>query len=170
MKNLVLLLQENKKNCGNAINEIQQSFKAFSLVNNFLISFGIKKLIIFSFLILFSLLLKASPSWMGNQTYVQDGSTQNITFTVWQNQDYVGLHCNVGLSTDGGSTYNEYAMTYSGNNSGNSVWTLTMSVHSSTNATNTNCYFKGYDDVKSQLRVIQLLGEIGKRRGVVNAP
>ena len=146
MKNLVLLLQENKKNCGNAINEIQQSFKAFSLVNNFLISFGIKKLILFSFLILFSLLLKASPSWMGNQTYVQDGSTQNITFTVWQNQDYVGLHCNVGLSTDGGSTYNEYAMTYSGNNSGNSVWTLTMSVHSSTNATNTKCYFKGYDD------------------------
>jgi hypothetical protein len=59
------------------------------------------------------------------------------------NQDYYGLNCRVGLPTNGGSTWTEFDMFYSGNNSGSSVWTLTMSDLTSTG--NYKCYFPGYN-------------------------
>ncbi len=85
----------------------------------------------------------ATPSWMGSQSYTQSSTSQNVTFTVWQNQDYLGLHCEVGVSTNGGSTWTVYQMSYFGNNSENSVWSLTQKINSSSNCL---CYFHGYDD------------------------
>lgn len=83
------------------------------------------------------------PSWIGNQSYVQSSNSQDVTFTVWMNQGYLGLHCEVGISTDGGTNWSVSQMTHSHSDSGNSVWTLTVSLNSSENCL---CYFHGYDD------------------------
>jgi len=102
-----------------------------------------KKKILLGLFISCSIITYAFPSWMGNQSYIQSTSSQDVTLSVWQNQDYVGLHCRVGVSIDGGATWAEYQMNYSGNNSGNSVWSVTQKINSSSNCL---CYFHGYDD------------------------
>lgn len=102
-----------------------------------------KKKILLGLFISCSIITHAFPSWMGNQSYIQSTSSQDVTLSVWQNQDYVGLHCKVGVSIDGGATWTEYQMNYSGNNSGNSVWSVTQKINSSNNCL---CYFHGYDD------------------------
>lgn len=102
-----------------------------------------KKITLSIFFLIMTFGIFAAPSWMGNQSYSQSSTSQDVTFTVWQNQSYLGLHCKVGVSTDGGSSWNEYEMIYSGDNSGNSVWTLTKKINSSSNCL---CYFHGYDD------------------------
>ncbi len=84
----------------------------------------------------------ATPSWMGNQSYIQSSYSQDVTFTVWQNDDYTGLQCEVYVSTDNGANWNNYQMSYSGSNAGNSVWEITQPLHSSATCL---CYFHGYD-------------------------
>ena len=105
-----------------------------------------KKIILVAVLSMYVSALMAFPGWIGNQTVVQASNSQNVTFTVWMNQDYYGLHCNVGLSVNGGS-FTEYPMSYSHNDSGNSVWTLTINNLASTS--NYLCYFHGYQDVSN---------------------
>lgn len=104
---------------------------------------NIRKIILVAILLLNVKLMYAFPGWIGNQTMVQATTSQNVTFTVWMNQDYYGLNCNLGISVNGGTSWNEYAMNYSTNNSGNSVWTLTINDMASTG--NYQCYFHGYD-------------------------
>jgi phosphotransferase system IIB component len=102
-----------------------------------------KKITLSLFFLIISFGILATPSWIGNQSYSQSSTSQNVTFTVWQNDDYVGLKCEVGVSTDGGSSWTVYQMSYSGKNSNNSVWTLTQKINSSSNCL---CYFHGYDE------------------------
>jgi hypothetical protein len=98
-----------------------------------------KKLFLLLFIVFNSIITFAFPSWIGNQSSSQSVSSQDITFTVWMNQDYFGLSCSVGIYE--GTSWTEYPMNYSGNNNGNSVWTLTKSLK--TNAT--LYYFHGTD-------------------------
>ena len=66
------------------------------------------------------------------------------TYTILMNQDYFGLHANVGVQVNGGA-WTEYAMSYAGNDSGNSVWTFTPSQAYAPGAV-VQYYFKGYED------------------------
>jgi len=93
-------------------------------------------------IILFCSYSYATPSWMGNQSYIQSSSSQDVTFTVWQDDYYAGLQCEVYVSTDNGANWNTYQMSYSGSNAGNSVWEITQPLHSSATCL---CYFHGYD-------------------------
>lgn len=101
-----------------------------------------KKILLVAILSMYVNTLMAFPSWIGNQTIVQATNSQNVTLTVWMNEDYLGLHCNVGLSVNGG-TFTEYPMDFSHKDGVNSVWTLTINNLASTS--NYLCYFHGHD-------------------------
>ena len=60
-----------------------------------------------------------------------------------KSQDYYGLHAEVGIGI--GGTWTTHAMTYSGNASGNSIWTYVPGVALATNTT-VQYYFHGWDD------------------------
>ncbi len=67
------------------------------------------------------------PSWMGVYGSFQRHNGENPgTFTVLMNQDYWGLHAEVGMRVNGGS-WATYEMSYVGNTSGNSVYQFTPS-------------------------------------------
>ncbi len=88
----------------------------------------------------------AFPTWIGVYgTFVRhtDGTNPGA-YMVLMNQDYVGLHANVGIQINGGA-WTEYAMNYSGNVSGNSEWTYTPSTAYAAGAS-VKYYFHGYDN------------------------
>lgn len=88
---------------------------------------------------------QAAPSWMGVYGSYQhhDGSNPG-TYTILMNQDYWGLHAEVGIRVNGGS-WAAYGMSYAGNDSGNSVWTYTPSAPLAPGSS-VEFYFHGYDN------------------------
>jgi 1,4-alpha-glucan branching enzyme len=89
--------------------------------------------------------VEAAPTWMGVYGSYQrhDGSNPG-TYTVLMNQDYWGLHAEVGVRVNGGS-WTTHQMTYAGHTSGNSVWTYTPASAVAPGST-VEYYFHGYDD------------------------
>lgn len=87
----------------------------------------------------------AFPSWIGVYGAYQrhDGANPGA-FTVLMNQDYWGLHAEVGVRVDSGA-WTVHQMSYAGNDSGNSIWTFTPSSPYPPGSTITY-YFHGYDD------------------------
>ncbi len=87
----------------------------------------------------------AAPTWMGVYGSFErhDGANPG-TYTVLMNQDYYGLHAEVGVRVNGGA-WVTYPMSYAGNNDGNSTWTYT---HGSSYAPGSTVeyYFHGFDD------------------------
>lgn len=89
--------------------------------------------------------VEAAPTWMGVYgSYVHHDGANPGVFTVLMNQDYYGLHAQVGYRIDGGS-WTVSSMTYAGNNSGNSVWTHTPGSPVTPGST-VEYYFHGFDD------------------------
>jgi hypothetical protein len=95
----------------------------------------------------------AFPTWMGvygGYAHHTDGSNPG-TFTVLMNQDYFGLHANVGIRVNS-QTWTEFSMTYAGSdvNAGitNSIWAYTPPAAYATGAV-VEYYFHGYDDYSS---------------------
>ncbi len=87
----------------------------------------------------------AAPSWMGVYgSYARHDGSNPGTYTVLMNQDYYGLHAEVGIRVNGGSWTTE-SMSYAGNDSGNSVWEFTPSTAIAPGST-VEYYFHGYDD------------------------
>ena len=87
----------------------------------------------------------AAPTWIGVYgTYTRHDGANPGTHTILMNQDYVGLHAEIGVQVDGG-TWSTFQMSYAGNNSGNSTWTYTPSTAYAPGST-VNYYFHGYDD------------------------
>jgi 1,4-alpha-glucan branching enzyme len=87
----------------------------------------------------------AFPSWIGvySPHTMHDGSNPG-EFKILMNQDYWGLHAEIGIRVNGGS-WNTYSMAYSGNTGGNSIWTHTPSAAYAPGAT-IEYYFHGYDN------------------------
>jgi len=87
----------------------------------------------------------AAPTWIGVYgSFARHDGVNPGTHTVLMNQDYVGLHAEIGIQVDGGAwTTNQ--MSYAGNNSGNSTWTYTPAA-SYASGSSVNYYFHGYDD------------------------
>lgn len=88
----------------------------------------------------------AFPWWIGVYgSDVRHADTSNPgTFTVLMNQDYVGLHAEVGIQVDNGA-WQVVPMTYAGNQDGNSKWTHTPAAAYPAGAT-VRYYFHGFDD------------------------
>jgi len=87
----------------------------------------------------------AAPTWIGVYgSFTRHDGANPGTHTVLMNQDYVGLHAELGVQVNGGS-WATYEMSYSGNNSGNSTWTYTPAA-SYAPGSSVNYYFHGYDD------------------------
>ena len=86
------------------------------------------------------------PTWMGvyggEVRHTDDSNTG--TFTILMNQDYVGLHAEVGVQVNGGS-WVVYPMTYAGKKDTNSKWTYTPATPFAGGAT-VKYYFHGYDN------------------------
>jgi hypothetical protein len=101
-----------------------------------------KKIILVAVLSMCVIIATATPTWLGNQSFVQSTSSQSVTFTVWINDNYVGLNCRLFVSPDGVSNWTNYSMAYSGSNGVNSIWTYTLALTSSNTY---KCYFQGYD-------------------------
>ena len=86
----------------------------------------------------------AFPSWMGvYESYETHSGSNPGTYTILMNQDYWGLHAEVGIGI--GGTWTTHAMTYSGSASGNSIWKYVPGVALATNTT-VQYYFHGWDD------------------------
>ena len=86
----------------------------------------------------------AFPSWMGVYGSTQRHDGQNPgTFTVFMNQDYLGLGAEVGVQVNGGA-WATYPMVYGGNQQGNSVWKFTPTAAFPAGAT-VQYYFHGFD-------------------------
>jgi hypothetical protein len=66
------------------------------------------------------------------------------TFTILMNQDYLGLHAEVGIQVNNGP-WTVYPMSYAGKKDNNSKWTFTPSSAYPAGAT-VKYYFHGYDD------------------------
>ncbi|MFT5423969.1 MAG: 1,4-alpha-glucan branching enzyme [Phycisphaerales bacterium] len=89
--------------------------------------------------------VEAAPTWIGVYgSYQYHDAVNPGTYTVLMNQDYFGLHCEVSIQVNAGS-WNTYSMAYSGNDSGNSVWTHTPSSSIAPGST-VEYYFHGFDD------------------------
>jgi 1,4-alpha-glucan branching enzyme len=88
----------------------------------------------------------AFPSWIGVYgSFVHHTDAQNPgTYTVLMNQDYWGLHAEVGIRVNGGS-WSTRQMSYAGNVSGNSKWVYTPSSAYAPQST-VEYYFHGYDN------------------------
>ncbi len=89
---------------------------------------------------------EAFPNWIGVYgSFVRHTDAQNPgTYTILMNQDYWGLHCEIGIKVDGGS-WQTSQMSYAGNVSGNSKWEHTPSQSYAPGSTVTY-YFHGYDN------------------------
>ncbi len=88
---------------------------------------------------------EAAPSWIGVYgSYQYHNAANPGTFTVLMNQDYWGLHAEIGIRLNGGS-WTAYPMNYAGNDSGNSVWTYTPASPIPPGST-VEYYFHGYDN------------------------
>ena len=87
----------------------------------------------------------AFPSWMGvyGETVRHNGGNPG-TFTVLMNQDYLGLHAEVGMQVDGGAWFT-VPMSYVGNMDGNSIYEVTPTF-TFTEGENVTFYFHGWDD------------------------
>ena len=93
--------------------------------------------------------VSAFPSFMGvygSFVHHTDGNNPG-SYTVLMNQDYFGLHANVGIQVNGGN-WTEYSMSYVTNVDGNSEWTFTPGSAYSAGAV-VEYYFHGYDDYSS---------------------
>lgn len=89
--------------------------------------------------------VEAAPSWIGVYgSYVRHDAGNPGTYTILMNQDYYGLHAEVGVRVNGGS-WTTYPMTYAGNTSGNSIWSYTPATSIAPGST-VEYYFHGYDD------------------------
>ncbi|MCB2154962.1 hypothetical protein KQI84_08750 [bacterium] len=103
-----------------------------------------------SILSVFALLLmvqaaNAFPTWMGVYgSYERHSDANPGTYTILMNQDYYGLHAEVGVQVDGGS-WESFEMAYAGNVDGNSMWTYTPAAAYPAGAT-VSFYFHGYDN------------------------
>jgi len=87
----------------------------------------------------------AFPTWIGVYgAYERHASGNPGTFTVLMNQDYSGLHAQVGVQVNGGA-WDTYEMSYDSNVDGNSVWTLTPDTAFPAGST-VQFYFHGYDE------------------------
>lgn len=87
----------------------------------------------------------AAPSWIGVYgSYERHDGANPGTYTVLMNQDYYGLHAEVGVRVNAGA-WSTAQMVYSGNASGNSVWTHTPGATVAPGST-VEYYFHGYDD------------------------
>ncbi len=88
----------------------------------------------------------AFPSWIGVYgSFQRHVDTQNPgTYEVLMNQDYWGLHCDVGIRVDGGA-WQVQAMNYAGNQGGNSHWQFTPTQTYAPGST-VSYYFHGYDN------------------------
>src|SRR5258708_4791508 len=91
----------------------------------------------------------AFPSWMGvygpfsRHTDTSDPGT----FTILLNEDYFGLHANVGIRVNS-QTWTENSMSYVSNYEGNAVWTYTPAQAYADGAI-VEYYFHGYEDSSS---------------------
>lgn len=89
--------------------------------------------------------VEAAPSWIGVYgSYARHDAGNPGTYTILMNQDYYGLRAEVGIRVNGGS-WTTHAMSYAGNNGGNSVWTYTPASSIPPGST-VEYYFHGYDD------------------------
>ncbi|MEE9294415.1 MAG: alpha-amylase family glycosyl hydrolase [Phycisphaerae bacterium] len=88
----------------------------------------------------------AFPTWIGVYApFVRHTDAQNPgTYTILMNQDYWGLHCEVGIQDNGGA-WQVFQMSYAGNVDGNSKWQHTPSQNYAPGNT-VKYYFHGYDD------------------------
>ncbi len=88
----------------------------------------------------------AFPSWIGVYgSFERHTDAQNAgSYTVLMNQDYFGLHCEIGVKVGSGS-WQVSQMNYDGNVSGNSKWIHTPSAAYAPGVT-VQYYFHGYDD------------------------
>lgn len=84
------------------------------------------------------------PSWMGvyGDFATHDGANPG-TYTVLMNQDYWGLHAEVGIQVDG--SWTTHAMEYAGNADGNSLWRFHPGA-ALAEGTPVRYYFHGWDD------------------------
>ena len=86
---------------------------------------------------------KAFPSWMGVfGSYTTYSGGNQGTFTIALNQDYSGLHAEVGISSPSWATH---GMSYIKNDSGNSIWQFTPS-SAFAPGTTVEYYFHAWDD------------------------
>ncbi len=89
--------------------------------------------------------VEAAPSWIGVYgSYQRHNGSNPGTYTVLMNQDYWGLHAEVGVRINGGS-WATHQMSYAGNVSGNSRWTWTPPASVPPGST-VEFYFHGYDN------------------------
>ncbi|MBU0676852.1 MAG: hypothetical protein KJ626_01940 [Verrucomicrobia bacterium] len=87
----------------------------------------------------------AFPTWMGVYgSYERHAGSNPGTFTILMNQDYAGLHADVGVQVNGGE-WNTHQMSWVGNIDGNSQWEFTPASPFPAGSTVTY-YFHGYDD------------------------
>jgi 1,4-alpha-glucan branching enzyme len=92
----------------------------------------------------------AAPTWIGvYSSFTRHDGANPGTHTVLMNQDYVGLHAEVGVQVNGGS-WATYQMSYAGNDSGNSKWSYTPAASYAPGST-VKYYFHGYDDWGSNI-------------------
>ena len=67
----------------------------------------------------------AFPTWMGVYgSFARHDGRNPGQFTILMNEDYFGLEANVGVRVNGGA-WQEFAMSWQTNASGNSVWAYT---------------------------------------------
>ena len=86
---------------------------------------------------------KAFPSWMGIfGSYTTYSGRDKGTFTIAMNQDYSGLHAEVGIN-DG--SWGTHSMSYIKHDDGNSIWQYTPS-SAFPPGTTVEYYFHGWDD------------------------
>lgn len=96
------------------------------------------------FFVLFSVSVQAFPDWMGVYGEFQRHNGVNPgRFTILMNQDYWGLHAEVGIRINSGS-WNVYPMDYAGNVDGNSLWQYDVPVAYASNDL-VQFYFHGWD-------------------------
>lgn len=103
----------------------------------------------FMMIALMSLLAHAAmafPTWMGTYGIYKkhDDRANPGLFSIMMNQDYVGLHAEVGVQVNGGN-WVVYQMKYVANVEGNSLWTFTPSFQFPAGAV-VKYYFHGYDN------------------------
>ncbi len=88
----------------------------------------------------------AFPTWMGVYgSHIRYNTNSNPgVYTILMNQDYVGLHAEVGVQVNGGS-WGTHALSYVGNVDGNSRWQFTPAQAYPAGAS-VQYYFRAYDD------------------------
>lgn len=91
----------------------------------------------------------AFPSWMGVYGGTLRHSGENPgAFTVMMNQDYYGLHAQVGIQVNGGA-WSTHEMFYVGNKDGNSVYEF-MPEQSIPEGAAVKYFFRGYEEYSTR--------------------